>query len=314
MDKMINFVLPTEKNIFVIGAAGQGKTKRVISPNIENAPRASLIINDPAGDLWETHAENLKMAGFNVKSIPEAHYNPLDFIQGWQDSMEIADILVKSVPIEGEDPSVPNVIKLVLSRVIYDMAYSENKPEFIELSKYLADMDTLISRLEDCRDTPGNYLEMLENCRNSWNQKSSLSAILIAIRELLEIEEVRDCFSNGADKVDLLDICRNKTAIFFTPHRYNTSTHIIGQMLFSQNYSVCDKDKVKCLPVLMLLDSVENIGYIPSFKQKIHAKGVQTIITAPSANILKRTSKELYEEMSTGNSYVLLIGSTGMIA
>ena len=72
-------------NVLVVGTAGCGKTRSIVSPNILQAS-GSYVISDPKGLLHKKYGRYLREKGYQVKVLdfihPEmsAHYNFFNYI------------------------------------------------------------------------------------------------------------------------------------------------------------------------------------------------------------------------------------------
>jgi type IV secretion system protein VirD4 len=72
----------------VVGTTGSGKTTTFVSPSIqilaETASKPSMVISDPKGELYDLHANKLRLAGYDVQVIDlrepdkSARWNPLE--------------------------------------------------------------------------------------------------------------------------------------------------------------------------------------------------------------------------------------------
>lgn len=85
-------VRPTKDigHALVVGATRSGKTSRLVNPNIQTLARAkdkaSMIISDPKGELYDFHSQALHDLGYEVLSInlrdhnASSQWNPLEII------------------------------------------------------------------------------------------------------------------------------------------------------------------------------------------------------------------------------------------
>ena len=84
----------------IVGASGSGKTSTFVSPSIEILQRTktkpSIVISDPKGELYATHAQGLRNSGYDVKVInlrepyKSTRWNPLSVV--W-DKFELSQTL-----------------------------------------------------------------------------------------------------------------------------------------------------------------------------------------------------------------------------
>ena len=82
----ITFSPPT--HTLVIGTTGSGKTTTFVNPTVqilaESKTKPSMLITDPKGELYQSHARQLKRAGYTVKILDlrnpynSVRWNPMD--------------------------------------------------------------------------------------------------------------------------------------------------------------------------------------------------------------------------------------------
>ena len=59
-------------NVLVVGAAGSGKTRSIVTPNILQAT-GSYVISDPKGLLYKEYHKYLRERGYVVKKLDLIH-------------------------------------------------------------------------------------------------------------------------------------------------------------------------------------------------------------------------------------------------
>ena len=111
-------------NVLVVGSSGCGKTRSIVSPNIQKAV-GSYIISDPKGNLYEKHRKHLLKQGYKVRKLdfinPEKsiHYNPLAYIHTPKDVKTIAHSLIyNGSDRSNQDPYWPQAAEELLTALI----------------------------------------------------------------------------------------------------------------------------------------------------------------------------------------------------
>lgn len=86
-------------NVLVVGAAGSGKTRSIVSPNILQATD-SYVITDPKGSLHKKYGKYLRNQGYTVRVLDFIHpengtyYNFFHYIRDTQDIVKLARMLM----------------------------------------------------------------------------------------------------------------------------------------------------------------------------------------------------------------------------
>ena len=92
------------KNVAVIARTGAGKTSRFIIPNVLDKAKmnASMVINDPRGEVYAATSGAMKRAGYDIKVIAphqaeiSARFNPLAEARDDIELDAIAELLVRA--------------------------------------------------------------------------------------------------------------------------------------------------------------------------------------------------------------------------
>lgn len=88
-------------NFLIVGAAGSGKSRYVLKPNILQF-NTSYIVTDPAGELLRSTGEGLEKNGYIVKSFDlselstSMYYNPFHYIRKNEDIPELISCFIKN--------------------------------------------------------------------------------------------------------------------------------------------------------------------------------------------------------------------------
>jgi len=99
-------------NVLIIGAAGKGKSRFVVKPNILQA-NCSYVITDPSGELLESTGMFLKNQGYKIKVFnlcDMTHsncYNPFYYMRDDAGVMMLINCLIKNTNKEGQSGGDP---------------------------------------------------------------------------------------------------------------------------------------------------------------------------------------------------------------
>lgn len=113
-------------NVLVVGTAGCGKTRSVVSPNILQAS-GSYVISDPKGLLHKKYSRYLSRKGYEIKVVDFVHpetsdgYNFFQYIHSTQDIIKVSHMLI-TCGGEGKnglaDPFWEEAAEILLSALI----------------------------------------------------------------------------------------------------------------------------------------------------------------------------------------------------
>ena len=102
----IQIVLKKPIHVLVIGATGTGKSAAFVSPSLEILMRTkskpSIVVTDPKGELYQTHAESFKKQGYKVNVINlsdvyhSTKWNPFNDIIKKTEEMKYSNVVQKN--------------------------------------------------------------------------------------------------------------------------------------------------------------------------------------------------------------------------
>lgn len=90
------------QGFLAIGATGTGKTATIIVPTAYSAKNASLVFNDPSGELYDKTSGYLKEQGYEIKvlnfadALRSSGFNPFTWAPTQSKKQKIAHMLVES--------------------------------------------------------------------------------------------------------------------------------------------------------------------------------------------------------------------------
>lgn len=121
-------------NVLVVGGSGTGKTRTIVTPNLEQAV-GSYVISDPKGNLHKKYSGYLKKKGYRVQVAdfihPERsmHYNPMMAVRTTQDILKLTTILIDADAGAGNvDPYWDRTASILLSAIMGYMLETEYTP------------------------------------------------------------------------------------------------------------------------------------------------------------------------------------------
>lgn len=256
-----------ESNNLIIGSTGSGKTQACIMPYIKLSMLAgeSIVVNDPLGELYETHAEILKEKGYNtiLLNFDDARYgnswNPLNmpyqlYKNGEKDRAikcveDIAYYMFYDAKDKNSDPFwINSVINCFTGVVLY--LFENAKEDEINLlsvyhfSNYLVNSDSskkIINKL----DKQGQiYMNLVGVIAAPTETKGS---ILSVYNQKMKAYVSREMLTNmlADTDFDLSEINSKKTALFIVSGQSSYGNNfiplLINQIIDYVKYNKNDK-------------------------------------------------------------------------
>ena len=284
-------------NVLVVGTAGCGKTRSIVSPNILQAS-GSYIISDPKGQLHKKYARYLGRKGYEIKVVDFVHpetsdeYNFFRYIRSTQDIIKISHMLM-TCNNEGKgslaDPFWEEAAEILLSALI---AYLwEGRPEkeqnLHHILKLLAACDinesdanesTALDRLfvEVQKRKPKSFaLSQYEKFRLGAGR--TLRSVLIVLGTKLgryDFKEIQKMTST--DNINMASIGCRKTAVFVIVSDKDRSMDGYANLFFTQAMDeLCRYADDRCVngelpvPVRFIMDDFATNCVIADFPRMI---------------------------------------------
>lgn len=229
-------------NLLVLGAAGSGKTFRLISPNLLNLGKENIICNDVKGEIIIMHGKHLKEKGYDVRCLntkdmrKSLRFNPMSYINKESDILSIAKILSETLSGgKGKggdafwDSAKENLITACMG---YLWLNRINDPEMCNLSSINdllrlaeeeldengysigSEFDRIMQRFAKdnptslCARAYGNFKQSTDKTR------SNIILTLQNMLSCLDIQEAKELFS-GEDELKLWELAtEEKIAVF----------------------------------------------------------------------------------------------------
>jgi type IV secretion system protein VirD4 len=314
------------RNVFVIGSPGSGKTQSYILSNIIHEQERSIVVTDPKGEIYEASSELKREQGYEVRLVNfkemsvSDRYNPIDYITKEIEAEQIANTIVlnaqKDVKPDFWMRSEVALLKTLLLYVKYEYPYNATMAKVKEiLTVHGATperMDRYFSRLHS--DHPAYQSYMIVQMAEERVRASIFISLGVTLSKF-DSSDVR-WFTELSD-FRLDDIGKRKMIVYCVlPVADSTWEPLIStffSQMFHRLYDVADKNFNR-LPVKvnLLLDEFPNLGKIPGYEEILatcRSYGISTSTIVQSlGQLIDKYSKEKAEAIVGNCSLRYLLG------
>lgn len=326
-------------NVLVVGAAGTGKTRSIVTPNLLQAC-GSYVISDPKGNLYNLYGDYLREKGYEVKLLnfdqPEksCHYNFFRYIRCEKDILKIAHMMVYNN--EGnfrQDPFWDKAGEILLSCIIsYLWKFRPVHEQTLESVMKLIDCCQLNEGIDNI-DSPFDRLmaDIAKRDPHGFTYKQyqkfrvgaikTLKSILITLSSNLgkyDLQSINDMMA--FDDIDIPSIGREKTAIFVVVSDTDHSMDDLANIFYTQAMGeLCYEADNHCedyrlpMDVRFILDDFATnckIEEFPRMISSVRSRGISAMLMIQAESQLE---KAYYRDSSTiiGNcdTYIYLGGN-----
>lgn len=284
-------------NVLVVGTAGCGKTRSIVSPNILQAS-GSYVISDPKGLLHKKYSRYLERKGYEIKVVDFIHpqmsdgYNFFRYIRSTQDIIKVSHMLMtcggggkNSVA----DPFWDEAAEILLSALI---AYLwEGRPEkeqnlhhvlkllaACDVNEAYANESTMLDRLfEEVRRKKPSSFAVSQYDKFRLGAGKTLRSVLIVLGTKLgryDFKEIQKM--TRTDNINMGSIGLRKTAVFVIISDKDRSMDGLANMFFSQTMEeLCRMADDRCengelpVPVRFIMDDFATNCVIADFPRMI---------------------------------------------
>ena len=299
-----------EYHTLVIGVTGSGKTSAVINPLIYSLIKAkeSMVLTDPKGELYRTHANHLKARGYNVIVLnfrePEKGnaWNPLTlpytlYKEGNVDkAVELVDDVGKNIvkDAKADDPfwqdSAGDYFSGCALGLIQDAKEEEVNINSINIMTTVGEEkfgagSNYIKEYFGLKGEDSSAYVFASNTINSPTETKG--GILSTFRQKIRVFASRENLSEMLSHSDfsMADIGKKPTAVFIVIHDEKTTYHALATIFIKQCYeTLIDVAQANggALPVRtnFLLDEFANMPAL---------KDVTTMVTAARSRHIRFT-------------------------
>lgn len=327
-------------NVLVVGAAGTGKTRHFVTPNILEAV-GSMFVCDPKGQLCKQYGRYFEGKGYKVRQIDFVHpersdgYNPMDYIRNTHDITKLAAVIVDAKESEGTnaDPYWDRMTETLISSLIGYLIETRSKDK-----DFHGILDLLLkseSYDPDSYNKNSELKEMFERHKRlnprSWAAEKFFQAYAApqktydTIRTTLsakfcelDTEEIRQMMHRGG--FDFRRVAQEKTVVFVTVSDTDRSMDSLVNIFFSQAMNeLCSYADDECpegrlpIPVRFFLDDFATncrIEEFPRMISSIRSRGLSTILMLQAeAQLRSCYGHDAQTIISNCDTYIYLGGS-----
>ena len=326
-------------NVLVVGTAGSGKTRSIVSPNILQ-DAGSYVVSDPKGLLHKKYGRYLREKGYQVRVVdfihPEnsAHYNFFHYIHSTKDIIKVAHMLMvcnTESSYYGKDPFWEEAAEILLSALI---AYLwEVRPKYeqtlqnvfklaaaCQVQEENASQKTVLDRIFDEveeRD-PGIFaLSQYQKFRIG----KTLRSVLISLNARLGKYDFKEMQQMTCwDDIQLAKIGQRKTAVFVIISDKDRSMDGYANLFFSQTMDeLCRYADDRCVngelkvPVRFILDDFATnckIADFPRMIASIRSRRISTMLMIQAESQLEECyGKDGRTIIGNSDTYIYMGGN-----
>lgn len=281
-------------NVLVVGSAGSGKTRSIVTPNLLQAT-GSYVISDPKGILYKRYRRYLEKQGYEVRCLdfsdPEnsCKYNFMQYIRSTQDIVKVAHMLIYQRRAESKDPFWDEASQLLVQSLISYLLEARPKHEqnYRCLMKLVAACDVM-GDMEMEKSPLDRIMESLEKRKpDSYAVKTygkfrvaadrTLRSILISVNARLGLFDTPELNAMmDEDNVDIAGIGKRKTVLFVNVSDTDRSLDGLVNIFYTQAMNeLCRFADKECVgnhlpvPVRFILDDFATNCKIEDFPRMI---------------------------------------------
>lgn len=269
------------RNVFIVGSPGSGKTQSYIIPNIIFERNRSMVISDPKGEIFEATAKVKQQQGYEVRLINfkemliSDRYNPIDYITKEIEAEQVANTIVIN-SMQGQKPDfwTKAEIALLKTLLLYVKYETPTDANLANVKRILTThgstpqrMDQFFSHLDP--DHPAFSAYQIVRMASDKVRDSIFVSLAITLSKF-DAKDVRR-FTETSDFL-LDDIGRKKMIVYIilpvADSTWEPLTANFFTQMFQRLYDVADKNFNR-LPVQvnLLLDEFPNLGKIPGYEE-----------------------------------------------
>lgn len=314
------------RNVFVVGPPGSGKTQGYIMTNIIHETERSIVVTDPKGEIYESTSQLKREQGYQVHLVNfkemqvSDRYNPIDYIMKEIDAEQVATTVV----LNAQQDQKPDfwtraevaLLKTLLLYVKYECpenaTMAKVKEILTEYGQTPEDMDEFFMRLEP--DHPAYRAYQIVRMAQDKTRASIFISLGITLSKF-DSNDVRWFTSKSDFSFD--DIGKKKIMLYvILPVADPTWEPLIStffNQLFQRLYDVADHNFNRLpVPVNLLLDEFPNLGKIPGYEEILatcRSYGIScSTIVQSFGQLIDKYNKEKAEAILANCSLRYLLG------
>lgn len=336
---MDSYETKLNNNVLVVGAAGTGKTRGIVTPNLLQAC-GSYIVSDPKGNLYYQYGDYLRGKGYEVKLLdfdkPERScgYNFFQYIRCEKDILKVAHMLMCNDTVSSvADPFWDRSAEVLLTSLIsylwsYRPAHEQNLRSILRLveccrlnegnSEEITALDRIMEEVD--RKDPGCFTYR-QYSKFRVGAARTMKSILITITSKLgkwDVDSIKKLMSK--DEMDIASIGHKNTAVFVVVSDTDRSMDELANLFYTQAMNelcyeadnFCEGSRLP-LDVRFILDDFATnckIEEFPRMISSVRSRGISTMLMLQAESQLEQA----YERDSStiiGNcdTYIYLGGN-----
>lgn len=285
-------------NVMIVGAAGTGKSRFLMKPNVLQM-NASYVITDPSGEMIYSLGKPLKDHGykikiFNLSDMKHSNcYNPLSYIRDEAGVKMLIECLINNTTkgeVGGDNQFFVDAEQLLYSACIFylkDFCYDDSKKNFAGVMSMIN--ASSVNELDPNAKSPLDVLfDQLPKNSLAWKYykafkqaagKTLKSIIISCVTRLQPFLIPQVVNLTKTDDLHLERMGEEKTALFIiipqADHTYNFLSSMLYHQLFETLYFTAEKQKAMTgderlkIPVRCMMDEFANCGEVPDFPSRL---------------------------------------------
>lgn len=328
-------------NVVIVGAAGTGKSRFIMKPNICQM-NASYVITDPSGEMIYSLGKMLKDHGYKVKifNISDmAHsncYNPLNYIRDEAGVKMLIECLINNTTkgeMGGDNQFFVDAEQLLYSACIFylkDFCYDDSKKNFAGVMSMIN--ASSVNELDPNSKSPLDLLfDELPHNSLAWKYykafkqaagKTLKSIIISCVTRLQPFLIPQVVNLTKTDDLHLEKMGEEKTALFIiTPQADRTYSFLASMLyhqLFETLYYTAEKKKALTgderldIPVSCMMDEFANIGEVPDFPSRLATMrkyNISATIALQNISQIEAMYKDDWKTLIGNCSTIIFLGS-----
>lgn len=293
------------EHVVIVGPTGSGKSASFFIPNLLNLPKASIVVSDPKGELFEkTAATNLaqgkRVLVFSPFKKNSMKYNPLALCRNVSEVREMTQILLangnasiealtgtKAGGAEWTNMATPLLCAFLL--YVKDLEPPKNTITYALSLIVENDLDTMKFLMMDAEESARRQFNIFLQSAESEKTASSIKTVLATNLQIFMDPMVEEVTSDN--EIDPM-MLRDGVAVIYVivPESKSASMAPLMGPFYSQIMSQL-ADDAHGTPVFFLLDEFANIGklgQISTILATVRSRKMSLAIGIQSINQLKQ--------------------------
>lgn len=304
-------------NVLVVGAAGTGKTRSIVIPNLLQA-YGSYIISDPKGELYGEYGRYFLEKGYQVKQLNfdnpanSCHYNFFHYIRNEKDIIKLAHMLsYLDEGFTGQDPFWDRSAEVLLTCIIsYLWRYRPEEEQTLESVYKLIDCCRLDENdsqnksafdriMEDVGDREPHSFTYKQYLKFRVGAVRTMKSVLITLTSKLgkyDTESINQMLAY--DEINIASIGHERTAIFVTISDTERSMDDLANIFYTQAMNeLCYEADNHCienrlpLDVRFILDDFATnckIDEFPRMISSVRSRGISAMLMIQAESQLEQ--------------------------